>query len=378
VYQVKNNPMKIAIQAADLDAKRIDGTRVYIWNLLKNFGKLAKTDDFFVYHRSDFNPELVPPQFGNYKIKKIPLSLSWTQLRFALEIWKDCPDVLWMPMQTLPFIRKRKLKTIVTIHDLAFKYFPRFFPQKDLHRLNFFSDYAIKNSDKIIAVSESTKNDILKFYPEIKKEKIKVIYHGFDEANFSNVRNLEKEQELLQKFGIAKDYILYVGAIQPRKNLIILIRAFERIKKENMNLQLVLAGENAWLSDGILDAINGSDFRDDIKITHRLSFEDVGNLMRGAKVFVFPSLYEGFGLPILEAFASHVPVIAANNSSLTEVGGEGALYFDATNENELADKIKRVLIEEKLRNDLIQKGTEQLKSFSWIKCARETLEYLKN
>lgn len=370
--------MKIAIQAADLDAKRIDGTRVYIWNLLKNFGKLDEANDFFVYHRGNFNSELVPPQFENYKIKKVPFYFSWTQFRFAFEIWKDCPDVLWMPMQTLPFFRRKKLKTIITIHDLAFKYFPQCFPKKDLRRLNFFSDYAIKNSDKIIAVSESTKKDILKFYPKIKKEKIRVIHHGFDEANFSIMRNLEKEKELLQKLGITKDYILYVGAIQPRKNLKVLVESFEKLKKENLDLQLVLAGENAWLSDGILETIKSSSFKEDIKITHQLAFENIGNLMRGAKIFVFPSLYEGFGLPILEAFASRVPVITANNSSLPEVGGEGALYFDATDENELADRIRNILSDESLRNNLIQNGIEQLKNFSWAKCAKETLEYLKS
>lgn len=370
--------MKIAIQAADLDAKRIDGTRVYIHNLLKNFGKLVTADNFLIYHRKDFNPELVPSYSANYKIKKIPFSFYWTQGRFAVEIWKDRPDVLWMPMQALPFIRRKKMKTVVTIHDLAFKYFPECFPQGDLRRLNFFSDYAIRNSDKIIAVSKSTKKDILKFYPEIKAEKIKVIYHGFDETNFSEVRNFEKEKELFQRLGITKNYILYVGAIQPRKNLKVLIKAFEKIKKENEDLQLVLAGENAWLCEDTLTAAKKSPFRNDIKITHQLNFEDIGDLMRGAKIFVFPSLYEGFGLPILEAFASRVPVITADNSSLKEVGGDGAFYFKAEDVDELAEKMKKILNSENLKNDLIQKGSEQLQNFSWIKCARETLEYLKS
>jgi glycosyltransferase involved in cell wall biosynthesis len=370
--------MKIAIQAADLDAKRIDGTRVYILNLLKNFGKLDSSSEFVIYHQKDFNPELTPPNFPNYAFRKIPLPFYWTQSRFAFELWKDQPRVLWMPMQTMPFVRRGGLRTVITIHDLAFKYFPKYFEQKDLIKLNLFSDYAIKNANKIIAVSESTKRDILKFYPEIREKKIKVIYHGFDEERFSCERNSDEEREVLKRFNITKDYILYVGAIQPRKNLKVLIRAFEKIRKEKPDLQLVLAGGEAWLSQDVLKTAQKSVFKDDIKLTRKITFKDVGNLMKAAEVFVFPSLYEGFGLPILEAFACKVPVITANNSSLTEVGGDAALYFEATNENELTDKIKKVLDDKNLRNDLIQKGAEQLKKFSWKKCAQETLEYIKS
>jgi glycosyltransferase involved in cell wall biosynthesis len=371
--------MKIAIQAADLDAKRIDGTRVYIWNILKNIGKLDTKSEFFIYHQKDFNPELTPPNFPNYTFKKIPSPIYWTQGRFAFELWKDHPEVLWMPMQTMPFIRRGGLKSIITIHDLAFKYFPKHFEQKDLLKLNLFSDYAIKNANKIIAVSESTKNDILKFYPEINAEKIQVIYHGIDQEIFSAPRNLEEEKATLVRFGVKKEYLLYVGAIQPRKNIKNLIRAFEKIKKEKVSdLQLVLAGGEAWLSQDTIKMAQKSPFAEDIKITRKLVFADVATFLRGAKIFILPSLYEGFGLPILEAFAAKVPVIAANNSSLPEVGGDGALYFDAQNFNELADKIKELLNSESLRSDLITKGTEQLKKFSWEKCAKETLEFLKS
>jgi glycosyltransferase involved in cell wall biosynthesis len=216
----------------------------------------------------------------------------------------------------------------------------------------------------------------LKFYPKIKSEKIKVIHHGFDETVFSVAQN--KEKEMFDRFGISGEYLLYVGAIQPRKNIEVLVRAFEKIKKDYPNLQLVLAGEKAWLSDNILKMIESSAFRDYIKMTHQVSFEDISSLMHGAKIFVFPSLYEGFGLPILEAFASGVPVITANNSSLTEVGGKGAVYFEATNADDLAEKIKVLLENEELRRQFVQKGKEELKNFSWIKCARETLEYLKS
>ena len=370
--------MKIAIQAADLDSDRIDGTRVYILNVLKYFGGLDNSSDFLIYHKNNFNPELSPPDFPNYHIKKIAFPFFWTQSRFAWEIWKDRPDVLWMPMQTIPFVRKKNLKTIVTIHDLAFKYFPDSFPKKDLRRLNYFSAYAIQNSDKIIAVSESTKKDILKFFPKANTEKIKVIYHGFDEKIFSIPRNLQKETEIKKKFLIKKDYIFYAGAIQPRKNLATLIGAFESLKPRMPEVQLVLAGEKAWEWAKIVEKVAQSPFCNDIIMPGKLKFEYLGHLMRGAAVFVLPSLYEGFGIPVLEAFASKVPVIAAGNSSLPEVGGSAAIYFDANKPAELAKKIEQVLGDDKLRKLMIERGLEQIKKFSWEKCARETLGFLKS
>ena len=142
--------MRIAIQASDLDSPRIDGTRVYLLNMLNRFGEISPGDDFFVFHRKDFNSELSPRIFENYEIIKKEFPFYWTQIRFSFEIWKGNYDALWMPMQALPFVRRKNLKTIVTIHDLAFKYFPDFFLRKDLRRLNFFTDFAVKNSKKII------------------------------------------------------------------------------------------------------------------------------------------------------------------------------------------------------------------------------------
>lgn len=370
--------MKIAIQAADLDHERIDGTRVYILNLLKYFGKLDTTSEFLIYHKNDFNLELAPPKFTNYVFKKIFFPIFWTQTRFALELWKEKPDVLWMPMHNTPILKRKNLKTVVTIHDLAFKYFPKHFPGKDLCKINFLTGIAIKNASHIITVSESTKRDIIKFYPQFPADKIRVIYHGFDAEVFSATRDFNEENKIKNQLGIKGNYILYCGAIQPRKNLAVLIEAFEMYKKRTgSDVQLVLAGGKAWLWQDILKRANLSPFKQDIIMPGKLKFGDLGHLYRGAGVFVFPSLYEGFGIPILEAFAAQVPVIAAQNSSLPEVGGEAAQYFESENAQELADKISFILSDENLRSAMIQKGLAQIQNFSWEKCARETLEFLK-
>ena len=394
--------MKIAIQAADLDNDRIDGTRIYLLNLLRHFGKISPDDEFLIYHRKNFNPELTPPELENYKIKKADFPFLWTQTRFAWEIWKDNPDALWMPMHNLPAVKRNNLKTIVTIHDLAFKYFPGHFPKKDLFKLNFLAGQAIKNADKIIAVSQSTKKDILKFYPKIKEEKIKVIYHGFDAELFHRQFPKEKTNNILTNYKISAqggpasgwqttclagrqaNYLLYVGAIQPRKNLETLIKAFELYKKglriknyELRDLKLVLAGGKAWMWESTIEKIKKSPFKKDIILTGKTSFEDLAVLYKNAGIFIFPSLYEGFGIPILEAFASGVPVICARNSSLLEVGGKAAEYFKGSDAEELCGKIEKVLSDKELRNSMVVKGKKQIEKFSWEKCARETLEWIK-
>lgn len=379
--------MKIAIQAADLDDKRIDGTRVYLLNLLKYFGEISSEDDFFIYHKNEFNPQLTPKEFSNYKIKNISFPVLWTQTRFALELWKDKPDVLWMPMHNIPFVRKRNMKTVVTIHDLAFKIFPEYFPKKDLRKLNFLADLSIRKSDKIIAVSESTKNDILKFYPEILESKIKVIHHGFDGELLEKRVSDDETEKVLSKFKLQNSqfsnhksqYLLYVGAIQPRKNIQTLIKAFEVFRSDNpkSELKLVIAGERAWLWGDVIRLVDDSKFKNDIILTGGIDFNDLAVLYQNSSVFVFPSLYEGFGIPILEAFASGVPVIAARNSSLIEVGGDAVEFFENKNVLELSEKSRIVLEDEDLRSQMIEKGKKRLRDFSWRKCAEETLEFLK-
>ncbi|MFA5993736.1 MAG: glycosyltransferase family 1 protein [Parcubacteria group bacterium] len=369
--------MKIAISAADLDHKRIDGTRVYIFNLLKQFGKLDLKSEFLIYHKSEFNPELEPPVFPNFHVTKISFPWLWTQARFAYELWKSQADVVWMPMAALPMLRRKKTKTVITIHDLAFKRFPETFTKGDLRKLNFFADYSIRHADKIIAISEATKKDILHFYPEVRADKIRVIYHGFSAEVFAEKRDIVREEELKKCWGIQGEYILYSGALQPRKNIVRLIEAFGAYKKRtHSQVKLVLAGEKAWLAEGIEVAAQKSPFTKDIIILGRVKFCDIGHLFRGASVFVYPSLYEGFGITILEAYAAGVPLLTASNSSLPEVAGEAALYFDAEDVAQLSAQIEKILSSELLQAGMIAKGKERLQVFSWEKCARETLDYL--
>lgn len=368
--------MNIAIQAADLDGSRIDGTRVYLMQMLRRFGALDTSDAWHMYHRSVFNTELKPPDYSNYTVHTVPFPWYWTQTRFAWEMWKLRPEKLWMPVQALPFFLPKNIQTTVTIHDLAFKYFPQHFPARDVHRLNWFTDYAVKKADKLIAVSESTKRDILKFYPSVAESKVRVIYHGFDAKLFVRKSlTLQETGNILKRYDLEeKRFLLYVGAIQPRKNIRVLLDAFAIVRLHHPDVKLVLAGERAWLWEETVRAIENHPFREDIIMPGKVCFSDLAVLFSHAKAFVFPSLYEGFGIPVLEAMASGVPVLCADNSSLPEVGGDAVLYFEATDVSVLAQHIDTVLANEAMRESMIQKGFNTIQRFSWDTCAKETMD----
>lgn len=369
--------MRIAVQASDLDHARIDGTRVYLLELLKRLGKLDTSTTFELYHKGRFNPLLTPPQFANYHVESLPFPRAWMQTRFAWEMFRTRPDKLFLPIQAAPVFLPRGMEVTATIHDLAWKRFPETFPSRDRWKLDFMLSTVVRQADKLIAVSESTKRDLLEFFPHIPETRIRVIHHGFDREFFSTRLSSEQLSLLLTSFSLPpQSYFLYVGALQPRKNLVRLIRAFEQIKQTCPESRLVLAGEAAWLADDILQVRERSVYRDDIILTGRVDFETLRAFYQGARAFVFPSLYEGFGIPVLEAFASGVPVLTASNSSLTEVAGDAALYVEAKEVGDMAEKLKQIWQDENVRTSLIRKGYQQLEQFSWDKCARETLEYI--
>lgn len=370
--------MHIAIQASDLDHSRIDGTRVYLKELLKRFGILDKKTIFQLYHRNTFNPALAPPDFPHYQVTACQFLFAWMQTRFAWEMLLLKPEKLFLPIQAAPFFVSRKTEVIATIHDLAFKRYPETFPAQQRWKLNLLLGVVVRRADKLIVVSQSTKNDLLEFFPNLSEEKIKVIHHGFDSEFFSQTISENELNRQLTTYNLQQNsYVLYVGALQPRKNLVRLIEAFALAKKSMFEMKLVLAGERAWLADEVFLARELSPYKDDIIMTGQVSFEDLRILYQGARMFVFPSLYEGFGLPLLEAFASRIPVLTTSNSSLLEVGGKAALYANASSTVDIAEKMERLWSDEGLREELVRRGEEQLKNFSWDKCAKETLAYIK-
>jgi len=370
--------LKIALPVTELEQERIDGTRVYLNKMLYYFGRIDKDNQFFIYHKNKFNPTLQPPSYSNYFIENLGKFPFWTQTKFAGAIFRERPDVVWLPLHNLPRWRRPQAKYVVTIHDLAFKLFPESFPRRDLRKLNWQTDYAVQHSDKIIAVSKATKNDLLKFYPQLTADKIAVIPHGIQVEDWQKKINSKEIDKTLQKYNLnGQEYLIHLGAIQPRKNLEFLIGVFEELKKDGFAGKLVLAGGDGWKYEGIKKRVTESDFSADIIFTGNVPFSEARTLLRQAQVFVFPSLYEGFGLPGLEALASGVPVVSARNSSLPEVLGDCALYFNAENQKECLRQIQKVLSDKKLRQKLISQGLRRVQKFSWEKTARLTLNVLR-
>ncbi len=238
-----------------------------------------------------------------------------------------------------------------------------------------------ERATKIITVSESTKNDLINLYG-IDPKKIRVIYSGIEQE--SRIKNQESRiDEIKAKYRLPECFILYLGTLEPRKNLVGLIRAYELLRKKLMIHdskfiipKLVIAGGKGWLYKEIFDTIEKSKYVKDIILTGFVEEDDKQYIYKFADLFVYPSFYEGFGFPPLEAMSHGVPVITSNVSSLPEAVGDSAIMIDPYDHDELARAMERILTEDKLRNILIRKGLERIKKFSWQNCARETLETL--
>jgi hypothetical protein len=223
--------MNIVIQAADLDAARVDGTRVYLRELLRRFGTIATDERFTICHKGTFNPELAPPELPNYSFETIPGERLWMQTGFARRLFELRPDKVFIPLQAVPVATPQGTEIIATVHDLAFRYFPKTFPVAARAKLNLLLGVMVRKAGKIIAVSEATKLDLIKFFPDIPSSRIRVIHHGVNADTYSRIVGDGEMAEVLSEYGLEREsYALYVGAIQPRKNLIRLVSAFEAAK----------------------------------------------------------------------------------------------------------------------------------------------------
>ena len=265
----------------------------------------------------------------------------------------------------------QKCKKVITFHDLSFEHHPEFFSWRKRIWQKFLMDTKkeAEKADKIIAVSESTKSDLINFY-KIEPNKIKVIYSGIGKQ----FKQIDNNSNIKEKYNLPDKFILYFGTIEPRKNLIGLIEAFELLKDKNY--KLVIAGVKGWLYQDIFKAANKSKKKKDIIFTGFIEESDKPYLYNLSKIFVYPSFFEGFGFPPLEAMACGIPTIVSSNSSLPEVVGKAALMVDAANIDELAWSMEIALSDKKLRKRLTENGLKQARKFSWQKCAQETLNVL--
>lgn len=357
--------MLIGIEAERANNPQKTGVEHYAKQLILHLAEIDKLNSYVLYLRT-------PPENWlknlpkNFSIKVIPFPIFWTQLRISLEILMHPVDVLFIPASALPIIHPKK--SVVTIHDLAWKFYPDSFTWFNRNFLEWSTGFAVRKAKAIIAVSESTKKDLIRFY-KLDASKVVVVHHGYEEVSVDS-----KLQEA--SFDLPEKYALFLSTLQPRKNLEGLIQAFKILKKENPELphKLVVIGRTGWKYEPILKAIKeNSDL-----VVYLNYVPDAARLaiLKKASLLVLPSFYEGFGMQILEAFSFGVPVATSRVSSMPEVAGEAAVYFDPHNINEIKNSIKSVLVDKSLSDGLIIKGRQRLESFSWRSCAEQTLNIL--
>ncbi len=362
----------------------------YTQKLIENLEKVSaqggssfgweNSHQYFIFLRKE-NWDEYQPQSKHFT--KVMADVPWYTLREQIQmprILEKCGlDLVHFPHFNIPVSYKGRF--IVTIHDLILFQYPTskastlsapayFLKKKAYHHV---INRAIKNSERIIAVSEHTKEDILKNF-KINPKKVLVTYEGVDTIEKPILENAET---ILKKYGIIKPYILYVGNAYPHKNLDRLISAFKRVVKKHPGLSLVLAGKEDYFykrlkKSVIEDEVSSVVFPDHIDEDH------LPTIYREAKLYVFPSLYEGFGLPPLEAMARNIPVASSSASCLPEILGEAAFFFDPRGISETSEAIEKVLTDNDLRKKLIEAGKKQIRKYSWEKMAKETLEIYKS
>lgn len=366
--------MIIGIDGNEANVSKQVGVSVYTSNLLKYFQKKADNNtQFRVYLRH--KPTLIlPPENEHYKYVVVTGPFLWSQLFLPLHLnLHKTIDIFFSPAHYSP--RYCPVPLVVTIHDLSYFYFPDEFLKKDFYKLKNWTEYSLTKAKSIISVSKSTKKDIMKYY-QIPDERIKVIYNGFEkdiqdeampDANFLIMHDLT-----------ARKYILYVGTLQPRKNIPTLIKAFAKFKIQNPDFKLVITGKKGWLYESIFEEAKKQQVNDSVIFTGFIPDTDIASLYKNAFCLVFPSLYEGFGLPLLEAMSFGCPVISSHSSSLPEIGGDACLYFDSTDEKDLLADLELLKKDQSIYDELIAKGKERIKLFSWEKCAEETLQTIQN
>lgn len=376
--------MKIGIDARGLDGNK-SGIPIYIEEIVKQINQKDKENEYILYSTKEIKLDFEPNK--NIKLKSTEqkrLGSLWVYFKLPKLLKQDEIDVYWGTQHVLPARNKytKNIKYAVTIHDLAIEKIPGIGSFKNTIIQKIFLKKSLKNADKIIAISEATKKDIIEIF-KTKEEKIKVIYNGTNlkEKTESTIEP-KTEKQIQEKFTIKNaPYIFFLSTIEPRKNIETLIRSFNYIKrKEEIDLKLIIAGGLGWKYQSVLDLIEKSDYKEDIILPGYISKEEKTYLYSHAKCFVYPSLYEGFGLPILEAMANKCLVVTGNNSSLPEVGGQAAIYYNqALDYSELGNKIiETVNLNQEEKDKKIKQGLEQVKKFTWEECAQETLKILKN
>ena len=372
---------KILIDGLSLSEKNPAGVSNYTYQLITHIANSNLEFKLDVVYQPPMNKDFEKDLTTLQEQKKLNLSAIsfkylWTQLGLAGKTFLSFPSILLSTRHTLPIISNPLTKKVLTVHDVGFE---KYHSTEDAKLNKKSLEKAVKIADKIIAVSQYTKDRLIELL-KVKADKITVIHEGVDFKLFNDAKNdTQKIDEVKVKYNL-KNYILFVGTVQPRKNLKNQFCAFAKFNLEASQIEdidFVVAGANGWQYEDILAEPEVLNIKDNIKFLGRVDDKDLPYLTAGAKILSYVSFEEGFGLPVLNAFAARVPVITSNSSALKEIAGEAALLVSPENIDQIEDAYRTMYFNQILQADLIDKGLKRARMFSWEKTAKETLDLFK-
>lgn len=362
--------------------KQETGVGIYLRNLLSHLSVIDRENEYYLFSTSlkdRLSPKKMPEfEKGDFREFRFPVRV----IDYAWHHWgwpkMDCffKTDLDLTHSHSPLFLPTKGKKVVTVHDLYFMDYPQ---EADREAGRVFAKKiqdSLDRADGIIAVSESTKRELLERFP-VEKKKIKVIYHGLDLSFHLSVSPKEKD-EARKKFSLPPDFILFVGSVEPRKNLSNLIEAFLLVRQKFPQIHLVIAGPPGKDSEPIQRKIRKNCLHPWVRITGYASTAELKALYSLASIFVFPSLCEGFGMPLLEAMASGTPLVVSGRSAVPEVVGNAGVYFNPHSPEEIAEKVGLLLEDSHLQQKLIKEGMRRIQHFDWKSAASETLNYYRS
>ncbi|MBI2411051.1 MAG: glycosyltransferase family 4 protein [Candidatus Kerfeldbacteria bacterium] len=362
--------MIIGIDASRANSLTRTGTEWYSYHVIQELKKLIPAEhEVVLYSKEPLRADLADlPAHWRSRVLHWPPKLLWTQFRLSLEMLLHRPDVLYIPAHTIPLIHPKKIALVV--HDVGFERQTELYSTKEKAYHRFAMKLAVKYATSIITVSAFSKSEIVDVY-HIDPKRITVIFNGLNNYEYDSASIPFSSLE--QRLHIRKPYLLFIGRVEQKKNIPFLIDIFAILKTQyHFSGQLILAGSPGFGHDDVMNRIAAHQLKQDVIQTGWIEEHELRTLMQNATLFVFPSAYEGFGIPILEAMQAGIPVVCSAIPALQEVGGEAACYMDIHSSHSAAEKINALLAAPDQMMTLRQKGTERVKQFSWSATAAQT------
>ncbi len=358
----------IGVDGNEANVESRVGVSVYAYELLSFFNKKCNQNLIFSVYLKESPKSHMPKENKYFKYRVVNGKFGWSQIFLPFDLYlRRGIDVFFSPAHYIP--RFCPVPTVVTLHDLGYIFYPNEFLQKDLYKLNNWTRHATNSSTHVICVSENTAKDARKYY-NIPGKKLSVISNGFRVS----LETTGHDSRLPEN--IHKPYLLTVGTLQPRKNIPKLLKAFSILREKDTSYQLVIVGKKGWLYDDVFNMVQDLKLDTSVLFTGFVDDSALKSLYKHASLVVLPGLYEGFGYPMLEAMYFNCPVVASNTGALSEIGASAALYFDPQDEDEIAKVIHKVISNATIRKELIARGRQQVKKYTWSKCGQETLDVL--